>query len=153
MTLSLITHGGVVALGYDTATNERGYLLKLINRTGASSVKGSLVTPSTSADREVVLQSDEYDTVGVVQEANIAQGQEMWTWMVGSICQVLMAASTPVGHGDLLLAASVDGRATAASNIGVSLPAASTHFKECGHFLQSASAGENVLALAILHFN
>ena len=74
MTLSLLQHGGVVALGYDSATNERGYLVKLVNRTGASSVKGTLVSASTTADREVIKQTNEYDTLGVIQEAGVAEG-------------------------------------------------------------------------------
>ena len=153
MTISLLQQGGVVSLGYDSATNERGFLVKLINRTGATSVKGTLVSCSTSADREVVKQANEYDTVGVIQEAGIAEGSEMWVWMIGSVCQVLMKDTVAAVRGDILLAADTDGRATDTSNPGSGLPGTDTHFKECGHFLESKTGGTDVLALAMLHFN
>lgn len=153
MTLSLIHHGESVGMGYDSGTSERGFLIKLTNRTGSSSVKGTLVSCSTTADREVVLQANEYDTVGVVQEAGVADGSDMWVWMTGSVCQVLIKDSVAVTHGEILLAADTDGRAIGATNPGSGLPGTDTHFKECGHILQSKSAGTNVLALAILHFN
>ena len=153
MTISLLEHGDVVALGYDSATNERGYLIKMINRTGASSVKGTLVACWTSADREVVKQANEYDTIGVVEEAGIAEGSEMWVWMNGSVCQVLMKDTVAAVHGDLFMAADTDGRAIDVSNPGSGLPATDTHFKECGHFIESKTGGTDVLALAVLHFN
>ena len=153
MTLSLLQHGGVVALGYDSATNERGYLVKLVNRTGASSVKGTLVSASTTADREVIKQTNEYDTLGVIQEAGVAEGSEMWVWMIGSICQVLMKDTVSAVRGDNLVAADTDGRANDVANPGGGLPGTDTHFKECGHFMESKSSGTDVLALAMLHFN
>lgn len=153
MTISLIHHGESVAIGYDTGTSERGFLLKLVNRTGASSVKGTLVSCSTTADREVVKQANEYDTIGVVQEAGVAEGGYMWVWMIGSVCQVLMKDTVAAVRGDILLAADTDGRATDAANPGEGLPGTDTHFKECGHFMESKTGGTNVLALAILHFN
>jgi hypothetical protein len=153
MSLSIVSQGGVVALGYDSATNERGYLIKMINRTGHTSVKGELVSCSTTADREVILQTNEYDTVGVVQEAGIAEGSEMWVWMLGSVCQVLYKDSNAATRGNILIAADTNGRAIDITNPGSGLPATDTHFKECGHVMESKNSGTNVLALAILHFN
>lgn len=153
MAISLLEHGDVVALGYDSATNERGYLIKMINRTGASSVKGLLVSCSTATDREVIKQANEYDTIGVIEEAGVAEGSEMWVWMTGSVCQVLMKDTVAAVRGDILLAADTDGRAIGTSNPGSGLPATDTHFKECGHFLESKTGGTDVLALAVLHFN
>lgn len=140
-------------MGYDTATNERGFLVKFVNRTGHTSVKGELVSVSPSADREVVLQSNEYDTIGVVQEAGVAEGSEMWVWMIGSVCQVLMKDTVAAVHGHLLIAADTDGRADNVTVFGPGLAAVDQHMKECGHMLQSATGGTNVLALAMIHFN
>jgi len=153
MAISLTQHGSVVALGYDTATNERGFLVKMINRTGRSSVKGELVSLSTSTDREVILQANEYDTIGVVQEAGIAEGSEMWVWMNGSVCQVLFKDTVASTRGNILLAADTDGRAIDIANPGGGLPGTDTHFKECGHIMETKTGGTNVLVLAILHFN
>jgi hypothetical protein len=152
MAISMIQAGGVVAIGHDSATGERGFMTKVINRTGHTSVKGELVALSTATDKEVILQANEYDTVGIVQEAGVAEGSEMWIWGDGSICQVLYKDSTASTRGNILIADAVDGRGSDIANPGTGLPAAETHFKECGHCLESKSAGTNVLALCRIHF-
>ena len=153
MTIALLQQGGVVALGYDSATNERGFLIKGINRTGHTSVKGELVSASTTADREFVLQANEFDSVGVVQEAGVAEASEMWIWVDGSVCQVLLKDTVAATRGEVLLAADTDGRATTTTNPGGGVPATETHFKENGHVLESKGAGTNVLVLALIHHN
>jgi len=153
MTIALLEQGDVVALGYDSATNERGFLVKGINRTGHTSVKGEMVSCSTTTDREFILQANEFDSVGVVQQAGVAEASEMWIWVDGSVCQVLYKDSNAATRGNILLAADTDGRAIDITNPGSGVPAAETHFKECGHVLESKDAGTNVLALAIIHHN
>jgi hypothetical protein len=152
MTLSVASHGGVVALGYDSTTNERGFLIKMINRTGAASVKGTLVAASTTADREIIKQASEYDVFGVIEEAGVAEGSECWVWMTGSICQVLFKDTVAPVRASVALAADTDGRADVAATPPPP-PSVDSHFKEIGHVLESKSAGTNVLALCILHFN
>ena len=145
--------GGVAALSYSEATNERGLLIKFINRTGHASVKGELVACSTATDREVILQANEYDTIAVVQQAGVAEGSEMWCWVNGSVCDVLAKDSTAFTRGNILIAADTDGRADNLANPGGGLPGTDTHFKECGHVMESAAGGTNVLVLCCLHFN
>lgn len=153
MSLQFISDGGgKAAIGYDSATNERGFLIRGINRTGGNSVKGTLVSASTTADREFIKQANEYDCCGVVQESGIAEGSEMWIWISG-VAQVLFKDGVAATRGNILLAGDTDGRAIDAANPGGGLPGTDTHFKECGHVLQSVTAGTNTLALAILHFN
>jgi hypothetical protein len=153
MSLSLIDAGGVVALGYDTATGERGFLVKTVNRTGHTSVKGELVSCSTMADNEAILQANEYDTIGVVAEAGVAEGTSMWIWKNGSRCQVLYKNTVAATRGNILLAGDTDGRAIDIANPGGGLPGTDTHFKECGHVCESKTAGTNVLAICDIHFN
>jgi hypothetical protein len=141
------------AIGQDLATGERGYLLKMTNGTGAATVKGTLVACSTAANDKFILQANEYDTIGVVQEAGVADGSDAWVWVNGSICQVLFKDSVAATAGNILLAADTDGRAIDVANPGGGLPGTDTHFKECGHVLETKSAGTNVLVLASLHFN
>jgi len=152
-TLKTVQIGGVVAIGYDPTTGERGILTRGINRTGHTSVKGELVSCSTSADDEYILQGNEYDTVAVVAESGIAEGEEMWMWKPGSRAQVLLKDTTAATRGQILIAADTDGRAIGIANPGGGLPGTDTHFKECGHILQSKSAGTNVLVLAEIHTN
>ncbi len=151
MALKTLNIGGVVALGWDSETGERGFLTKIINRTGHTSVKGEGVAPSTTADFEAALQANEYDCIGVVAEAGIAEGSEMWVWGDGSICQVLYKNSTTVTRGEILIAADTNGRFDRVVNPGSGLPATDTHFKECGHVMESKGSGTNVLGLARFH--
>ena len=153
MALSLLQIGDVVALGYDSVTGERGFLTKCVNRTGGASVKGKLVSCSTTADREIILQTNEYDTIGVIAESGIAEGSEVWIWKNGSRCEVLYKDAVAATRGNILIAADTDGRAIDVGNPGTGLPAVDTHFKECGHVCESKTAGTDVLVLADLHFN
>lgn len=154
MTLQIVSDGsGVVGIGSDSSTYERGFLFKAVNRTGATSVKGLLVSCSTSADREVIKQANEYDTIGVVQEDGVDEGNEMWVWGIGSICQVLAKDGVAFTRGNVLVAADTDGRASNISNPGSGLPGTDTHFKECGHVLETKAGGTDVLVLCVLHFN
>lgn len=153
MALQLVSVGGAIALAADPVTNERGVVLRYINRTGHTSVKGELVSPSTTTDREVVAQAVEYDTFGVIAQAGIAEGADVWVWTIGAVCQVLFKDTVAATRGHLLIAADTDGRAIDLPNPGEGLPAIEVHFKECGHVMQSQAAGTNVLALVTLHFN
>jgi len=154
MALQVITTGdGMSAIGSDPVTNERGFLVKVVNGTKATSVKGMLLAISQTEDNKVIPQDNEYDTIGICAESGVADDAEMWMWVTGSICQVLLKDSTACATGQILIAADDDGRAIGINNSGSGLPAVDTHFKECGHIFETKSAGTNVLTLASLHFN
>jgi len=155
MALRFVSNDGVTATGFDSATGARGFLKKGINRTGGNSVLGNLVSMSTATDYEYIKQANTYDSVGVVAEAGIAEGSEMWIWTTGSRCQVLFKENTASTKGNILLADAVDGRGSDVANPGGGLPGTDVHFSECGHVCQStsASAGVSNLVLCELHFN
>ena len=152
MALQLLEVGGVVAIGHDPATGERGFLTKIVNGTGATSVKGALVSQSTTADHEYIHQANEFDTIGVVAEAGVAAGQPVWIWKNGSRCQVLWKDGESATRGYLMLAADTDGRAR---NVAIpdSNPVVGEHFKEGGHVAESKAAGTNVLVIVDTHYN
>lgn len=106
---------------------------------------------STATDNGFILQANEYDTIGVVDEAGVADGAEAWIWIQGRV-QVLFKDSVAPVRGYVLLAADTDGMATCI-DVPSSNPIQAEHFKECGHVSESKEAGTNVLALATLHFN
>lgn len=134
-------------------TPEGGIAVRYLNKTGAPSVKGTLVTASTVTDLGVVLQSGEYDTFGVVYESGIPDGAMMLV-VVSGHADVLLEDGTAATRGNLAIASDVDGRADCTlSTPGVGLPAVDTHFKEIGHCLQTVTAGTNKLARCTLHFN
>lgn len=144
---------GRAAVRDNPATGERGTLTKYINRTGGVSVKGSAVSCSPTTDREVVLQSSEYDVIGIVADDGVPEGSEVWIWKSGSTCLVLYENSTTVTRGQLVIAAPTDGRLTTVAAPGPGIPTADTHFKENGHAAESKAPGTNVLGLADIHFN
>ena len=128
-----------------------GLMIKLINKTGVASVKGSVVSSNTAVDNSFILQANEFDSIGVVYENGIADGELCWIVIQG-IAEVLFKDTVAVVRGYVALAADTNGRAT---NIDVpsSNPVVAEHFKEIGHVLESKNAGTNVLAKVVLHFN
>jgi hypothetical protein len=152
MALSVLHCQGVIGFGVDTATNARGIVQKFINRTGATSALGTVVSCSTATDREVIKQANEFDSIGVIAESGVAEGSEMWVWLNGSTCQVLWKNTETATRGYVAIAADTDGRAL---NIAVpsSSPAAAEHFKEIGHVMQTKGATTDLLVLCNLHFN
>ena len=129
-----------------------GIVIYMVNGTGQASVKGSLVSASTSADNKFILQSNEYDTIGIVYDNGIADGGKCRIVIAG-IAEVLFKDTVAATRGNVLIAADTDGRGTGIANPGSGLPATDTHFKECGHVLESKDAGTNVLVKCIVHFN
>lgn len=150
--ISMIQVGDKVAIGYDATTGERGFLTKILNGTGVASVKGTVVSHSTSVDDAFILQANEFDAVGVVAEAGVADGVECWIWKNGSICEVLLKDGESATRGYVAICADTDGRAL---NIAVptSTPADPQHFKEIGHVCESKTSGTDVLVLVDIHFN
>ena len=153
MALQYISIGdGMMALGYDSITGERGILMKLTNRTGGATVKGQLVSSSNAYDKSFRLQEREFDSIGVVYDAGISDGQLAWIWVNGSMAQVLWKNSETSTRGYVALAADTDGRAY---NIAVpsSNPVVGEHFKEIGHVMETKNSATDLLVLVHLHFN
>ena len=133
------------------APSHYGIAIRMINGTGAASVKGTVVSVSPSTDGEFVLQNNEYDSVGVVAESRMADGSECFVTIQG-VAEVLWKDGEAATRGNVAISADTDGRA-----IGVAVPSSNPvtaeHFKEIGHVIQSKDAGTNVLVRCILHFN
>lgn len=152
MALKLQHFGDCVAFGFDPDTGARGFLTRITNGTGAASVLGTLVANCPSVDNVFCLEANEFDTIGIVAEAGIANGAQTWVWKNGSRCQVLFKDGESATRGYVAISADTDGRG---ENIAVpsTSPAAAEHFKEIGHVAESKTAGTNVLVLCDLHFN
>ena len=132
-------------------TPEGGVAIRMINGTGAPSVKGSVVSVSTTSDNQFVLQSNELDSIGVVYESDIANEQYCWI-VVSGLADVLLEDSTSSTRGHLAIGSPVDGR-FASISFPSSNPVVAEHFKEIGHVLESKTSGTNVLVRCVLHFN
>lgn len=147
-----LENGGGIKAQKSFFTPEGGFATRLINKTGADSVKGSLVSVSTAVDNAFILQSNEYDTMGLVYEDGIADGSDCWVVTSGR-AQYLLKDGVAAARGEILIAADTDGRADRVVNPGAGLPGTDIHFKEVGHCSETVSAGTDVLVWGVVHFN
>jgi len=143
---------GIVGSGDMVLTAEGGVAVKMTNKTGADTVKGTVVEASDSVDRAFdICPADELDPIGVVYEAGVPDGSEALVVMYG-IAEVLLEDGTASTRENWVgVSASQAGRAnaTTAAPPGLVL----NHFREMGHCLESKIAGTNVLAKIMMHFN
>jgi hypothetical protein len=130
-------------------TPEGGRTVALINKTGAASVKGTLVRASSTANSafEVAPTSSD-EPIGVVLDDGIPDG---------SYCRVVIAGRAQVLLEDGVAATRgywIESSATVAGRVTMSIePVPATHWGEVGHCLEEQASGTDVLAWCILHFN
>ena len=138
-------------------TAEGGFAIKLTNKTGAETVKGTVVAvySATAVDNAFKLAPiDSLDPIGVVYEAGVADGSAAWV-VVSGIAEVLFKAATTRGQVARTPIAGDDGEA-AGYAMPMAVPAnpnvaADDHFREIGHILESKDA--DALCKVVLHFN
>lgn len=138
-------------------TAEGGLAVKLVNKTGSATVKGTIVHvySATAVDDAFELSPvDSLDCFGVVYEAGVADGSAAWV-VVSGIGEVLFKAATTRGQvartpisGDTGEAAGYAMPMTVPANPNVLVE---DHFREIGHILESKNA--DTLCKVILHFN
>ena len=137
-------------------TGEGGLFVRLINDTGAPSVKGTLVCASQTADLAFeVTGADDAEMIGVVYEDDVADG-ELCGIVISGPAQVLLQDTTASTHGNWARCSiTTAGRAdcTNATAPGHGIGGADIHFHEIGHCLETQGAGVDVLAWVSLHFN
>lgn len=133
----------VSALEKSGMTPIGGFAIKLTNNTGVNSVEGQLVeTDDTDENSYKTADADATDVIGVVYNAGVADGSEVWI-VVGGIAEVLLDAGGCVHH-DRLISSNTAGSA----DVG-NAPAVAVHFQEIGHALETVvGAG---LAKAVIH--
>lgn len=138
-----------------TITDEGGLAIRLTNKTGAASVRGTVVEASTGTDNAFATAgASDVHPIGVVYEAGVADGSECWLVVAGR-CQVLLKDTTAATRGYWVYTSDTGGRADATlANPPVGGAAElQIHMQEIGHCLESQGAGTDVLAYMILHFN
>lgn len=140
--LSVAEKAGINELG--------GIMIKLTNKTGANSVKGTVVYASPTTDNAFAVNPIDGDMpLGIVWDNGIADGAECWVTVSG-IAEVLLVNSVATTRSYIAYSSnSVAGRIDTAATV----PAATTHFREIGHTLENKTAGTNVLVKCVLHFN
>jgi hypothetical protein len=130
-------------------TAEGGIAIRLINKTGSNSVKGTVVIADPTNDFSYILSpTSGINPIGVVYENGIPDGNYTWVVIVG-IAQVLIENGSGVISGSWAgTSNTVAGRAYSS----ISPPAAPTHDQELGHYIETKIAGTDVLASAVLHY-
>lgn len=127
-----------------------GYMVKLTNKTGATSVKGTVVYASSTTDSAFnVNPIDGNMPFGVVFTSGVADGSECWVTVSG-VAEVLLVNTVATTRGYVAISsAAVAGRI----DTSATAPSSTEHFREIGHTLESKTGGTNVLCKCVLHFN
>ncbi len=132
-----------------------GLAVKLTNKTGVASVKGTIVKADTTTDNAFdVIGADGVLSIGIVYENGVVDGSECWVVIYG-IAEVLLKDSTASTHGNWVYVSDVAGRADATLAVppGAGIPELDIHMGEIGHCLETNGGGTDVLVPVTLHFN
>lgn len=137
-------------------TPEGGVARAFINKTGAPSVRGTLVELSDTTPNAVdIIGADEPHPIGVMELDGIPDGALCWVVYSGP-AHVLIEDGTAATVGYWVRAsATVAGRADATTDVpaGGTVTALNNHMREIGHCMETVGSGTDVLALVHLHFN
>jgi hypothetical protein len=132
-------------------TLEGGLAIKLTNKTGSASVKGTIVKPHATIDNAFNISgTDEFDSIGAVYDDGIEDGELCWI-IVAGIAEVLLEDGTAATRGYWARTSTTQaGRVTV--NTATQPGLLQTHFAEVGHGLENVSSGTDVLAKISMHF-
>ncbi|MFA6867625.1 MAG: hypothetical protein WCR54_08960 [Clostridia bacterium] len=129
-------------------TPEGGSYETFINKTGANSIKGTIVVASTTTDNAVgIAPAETKMPIGVIYENGIADGSSVKVVTYGK-ADVLLKNGQAATNGYWCAVSDVNGRMYQESE-----PNTVEHYREIGHSLESKSSGTDVLARVQLHFN
>ena len=150
--LTIDPTGDKLSIAEKTGINKiGGVMVKLTNKTGASSVKGTVVYVNPSVDNAFGVNPIDGDMpFGVVFESGIADGSECWV-VVDGIAEILIVDGQAATRSYIAYSSSsVAGRVDTAASV----PAADdVHFREIGHTLESKAGGTDILCKCVIHFN
>lgn len=135
-------------------TPEGGLAIILTNKTGAASVKGTLVQPSNTTANAVKLAAvGEADISGVMYEDGVPDGSSCWV-VISGIADVFFVGDVVLEYMARLCASGDTGAANGKA-ISEAVPtspfATDKHFQEIGHCIEARTGAG--LAKVVLHFN
>ncbi len=130
-------------------TAEGGFAQRYTNKTGAISIKGTVVEASSSADNAVdIEEAAGVEPIGFIYNNGIPDGEDVWIVTSGR-AQGLMENSSACVRGDWM---GVSDSAAGRLQCSTEPPATVKHDQECGHSVQSVTGGTDVLVLLDIHF-
>lgn len=134
-------------------TPEGGLGVLMTNKTGAASVKGTVVAVNENFNNAVkAVLIDLPNAIGVIYEDGVADGEEVIVILSG-VAETLFVNNTTAGHLARVTRSddSVSANGKAISEAYPAPPFASDkHFMEIGHVIETSTSGT---AKVILHFN
>ena len=136
-----------------------GYAVRMINKTGAPSVLGTVVENSPTTDFGCgIMPAGDPDLIGVMYGDSsgnpIADGSEVWVVTMGVADVLLENDSAATRHFWCKISETDNGRVDATTDpTGPGFITATEHFREIGHAQQSVGAGTDVMCRINLHFN
>lgn len=130
-----------------------GFAVRMLNKTGAASIKGTVLEQASSDDNAVALCStDCLDPIGIMYSDGVADGEDVWVVKHGD-AEVKLENSVGTTRGYWLRTSSTaagraDGTATSAPGL------LAQHFQEIGHVQETVSGDAGgALVRATIHFN
>jgi hypothetical protein len=140
---------GLILLNDNMAlTPDGGLAIALINKTGANSVRGSVVSPSSTTDMGCALSSTTIDDpIGIVYNDGIADGSNVWVIVSGIAYVLFDGSTTPSRDWFIYVSTATAGRATGQATINTGRQNA-----KLGHSLESAG-GAGALIRCRVNFN
>lgn len=148
--------GGVGALNVSPRikfTPEGGLAIRVINKTGAASIKGYCVTAGAEDNSVILVPIGVPNCIGVFYESGKADGEYVWI-VISGMADVYFWNAPTVGYlartGLAADTGEVSGQALSEA-FPASPFASDKHFCEIGHVLETKEAPG--LAKTLLHFN
>lgn len=146
---------GDIPIGNFLITSDGGLAIQYINKTGANSVKGSLLEMSTGTNQAVdLISADGIDPTGVMYSDGVADGSDVWVVIAGKAKVLLEDSTTATRDYWARVSVTQAGRVdiTNAAPPGGTVAALEQHLHEIGHCMENITAGIDKLALVNLHF-
>ncbi len=121
-------------------TAEGGLYTYFINKTGITSIKGTIVSLSDTDEGIRTTEGGETSAIGIVYENGVPDGQRVKV-VISGIASVLVADQTSATTGNWVkVSDTVNGRGVALAE----KPTDSTNLSQIGYAAQSINAGTNV---------
>jgi len=130
-----------------------GIAIKIINKTGAASIKGTLLGASETTTGSVEILAEAHDCIGIMYSDGVADGEEVWM-VISGIAEVLLKDGQAGILGYWTFSSTTNGRAEMLeAPAGGTIGELESHFNEIGHSIQAIADGTDVLCKIVLHFN
>jgi len=137
-----------VDIGGCGCTTEGGSYQTFINKTGANSIKGTIVNASTTtANAFMIAPAATKMPIGVIYENGIADGSNVKVVTYGK-ADILLKDGESSTVGYWCAVSDTNGRMYQEVK-----PNTVEHYREVGHSLESKSSGTSVLSRIQMHFN